>query len=251
MALKALSTPGFLEAVHADGFERVRLALHLAGIKTGTTDPWHAIRTLADQIALFKRNYTTTYIPGRSYSDGGIKNWDGRKWYRRPYKPVTAIPGTSNHGGGNTVDFQGLGKYDSATWKRADAILREHGWNNTEGASINEPWHWTRVTANDKHRNDWTITVSEYENLAQGQRNILARVTAIQEEVDALRADSAHTALSTEVSRLAEPGVNPTPVKHGVIGAYTQAILRMQKPIWRLLTTISAKLDRIITKIGA
>lgn len=244
MALKALSTPGFLEAVHADGFERVRLALHLAGIKTGTTDPWHAMRTLADQIALFKKNYTTTWVPGRFYWDGGIKDWDGRTWYRRPYKPVTAIPGTSNHGNGDTVDFQGLGKYDSATWKRADAILREHGWNNTEGRKINEPWHWTRVTANDKHRNDWTLTVSEYTNIMAKLNGLVAKVSDVQSDMDALRADSAHTALSTNVIKTTDPTVTPTPVQQKVLGAYAQATLFGIRHIIK-------QLDRIIKKIGA
>ena len=251
MALQALSTPGFLEAVHADGFERTRLALHLAGIKTGTSDPMHAVRTYADQVELFKRNYTTAYIPGRSEKDGGIKYWDDRKWYRRVGKPVTAVPGTSNHRNGDTVDWQGLGGYDSSTWKRADVILRENGWNNTEGYKIREPWHWTRVSANDKHSNDWTITVSEYTNIMAKLSGLVEKVSDVQSDLDKLSADSQHTALTTEVSALASPGEKITPVRQNAIGAYTQATLRMQKPIWALLTSISNKLDVIIKKLGA
>ena len=242
MALKALSTPGLLEGEHADGFERVRTALYLAGIDTGTTDPWHATRTKADQIALFKRNYTTAWVPGRSYSDGGIKNWDGRKWYRRPYKPVTAIPGTSNHGNGDTVDFQGLGGYDSATWKRAATILREHGWNNTEGRKINEPWHWTRVSTADKHRYEEVVTVSDLKDIKAALARIESRqASALTGNTEGRYEESG---LATEVARLSGTVGALTPVRYKFVAVYAQAILYGVRHIIK-------QLDRIITKIGA
>ncbi|WNM27562.1 D-alanyl-D-alanine carboxypeptidase family protein [Demequina capsici] len=154
-----LSTPGRLAAEHAAGYERTLRALNAAGIDTpGTTSPNHAFRSDAEQEVLFRANYTQdTTEPLFHYASGktDARSWAGHgTWYRRKGKVAVAPPGTSNHRLGDTVDWQDLGDQGSDRWNKAAAVLTDNGWDHTEGARIGESWHWTRITANDKHRND-------------------------------------------------------------------------------------------------
>jgi hypothetical protein len=166
--LVKLSTPGQLFKAAAASYERVMRALKKAGVPTrGTTHADHAHRTLARQIYLLERNYDHTPRAGLTDNNGGIRYWNGRTWYRKPGHSTVAEPGTSNHGRGVAVDFQGLGDYDSATWAIAARILREHGWSNTEGKSIGEWWHWVYNPDNDKHKEDDIMTPAQEEKLDQ------------------------------------------------------------------------------------
>lgn len=172
--LTKLSTPGYLLTPHAAGFERL---LKATGT-TGTEAPAEAYRSYAEQERVFRENYTTNKsgaADGVTVANGGIKYWDGKTWYRKPGKAVAAVPGTSNHGWGNTVDFQNLGGYSSPKFKAFAPIAREHGWNNEEGAKIGEYWHWVRVDANDQHKHDdeeTGVELSEKVTLSEGMKQM-------------------------------------------------------------------------------
>lgn len=160
--LVALSTPGVLVAEHAAGYERLRAHARREDIATGTTNALQAMRTYTQQVALWHDYMTPSWAASNKVA-AQAKRWNGVVYYRRPGKPSVAIPGTSNHGDGDTVDWQNLGGYTSGTWARFAALAAEHGWNNREGRSVGEPWHWTRVAAADRHRNDATPTPAPQE----------------------------------------------------------------------------------------
>lgn len=147
-AYVSLSTPGVLLPDAAASFERVLKLLAKVGISSGTTSPEQATRTYTQQVSIFTDNYTTD----RSQSlhrPLDIRPWLGKLWYRRKGRAAAAIPGTSNHGKGDTVDWQNLGGYGSQRWNTAAAILVENGWNNDEGWRVKESWHWSYNKADD------------------------------------------------------------------------------------------------------
>lgn len=99
-------------------------------------------RSLAQQIQLLKTNYDHTYRAGATISNGGMRLWDGKVWYKKPDKAVAATPGSSNHGWGNAVDVRGLGNFGSTAYNQFKEAAEKHGFTNTEGSKIKEPWHW-------------------------------------------------------------------------------------------------------------
>lgn len=206
--LVRLSTPGRLYKSHRDGFERVLLDLYLRGIETGTTDATHAMRTVEEQEEIFFARYTRQAFGSGKYGD--VRWYKGVRYVRTSPLGSAAIPGTSNHGRGDTVDFQGLGGYDSATWKRAARILAEHGWDNTEGRRVGEPWHWTRIDANDNHRTEEVITVAQYDEIMKGQKALAADIDWLKNRLGGSMADGDPTvdaalkALSKDVKAQAE-----------------------------------------------
>ena len=96
-----------------------------------------AYRDYAAQERLFRQRYTTTYLPGRP-----SKVWQGRRWYLKAGYAAAAVPGTSNHGLGITVDVANLGGFNGTRYRQFASIAEPAGWSNAEGRSINEAWHW-------------------------------------------------------------------------------------------------------------
>lgn len=144
--LKKLGTPGVLLAAAQASFDRLNKE---AKVTPGTTNAAQAYRSLDQQRATFLANYDRTYRKGMTVANGGKRVYQGHTYYRKPGKPTTATPGTSNHGVGNTVDWQGLKGYGTKEFKEFEKLAKKHGWNNTEGKKINEYWHWTYVEKND------------------------------------------------------------------------------------------------------
>lgn len=111
-------------------------------------------RPYADQEALFKQRYTTTFLSGRPY-----KIWNNVRWYQKPNTAMAAVPGTSNHGLGLAIDTafdtdptDGLGPDDAAgisshpKWAFfRDVLVPKYGFS-FEAQS--EPWH-IRYVAGD------------------------------------------------------------------------------------------------------
>lgn len=144
--LVKLSTVGWLYPEHAASYERARIEVRLNhGWDLRPTDGASAVRTVAQQIALFLRHYTPFYN-----KNSERRFYKGKTWYRKTNSPAVAVPGTSNHGRGDTVDFSNLGGFNGARYAQWSPIAEFHGWNNREGAAINEAWHWTHVTGDDR-----------------------------------------------------------------------------------------------------
>lgn len=143
--LTALSTHGWLMADAAASYERMRKILPWL-IPTSAGD---AYREHQRQVNVFVDRYVKRATGNGPFGD--VRWWNGVR-YVRVKGASAAVPGTSNHGLGRTADFAGLGGYGGARFKELAAIAADHGWNNREGRSVNEPWHWTYVAANDKQR---------------------------------------------------------------------------------------------------
>lgn len=142
--------PAVLREDAANSWNAARAAV-LA--KTGivlTVRGW--MRSLADQEKFFFQRYKkNAYSPWGDY-----RYYKGVRYGRVTGAPA-AIPGTSNHGLGTTVDVNDFGAFGTdGNYRRAAtiAILREYGWDTTEGDSIDEPWHLQYKDSQNKHKND-------------------------------------------------------------------------------------------------
>lgn len=116
-------------------------AMHDAALRDGVNlTITQGYRSYAQQVALFTERYTRTYLPGRP-----SKIWNGTRWYQRPGTAVAAVPGTSNHGDGEAIDYD-LNAPGSLTWLTKNGP--KYGWRRpawTFIAGMIEPWHWEAI----------------------------------------------------------------------------------------------------------
>lgn len=139
--LVKLSTVGRLTKPAAKSYERMRIvALNVYKVDLRPTGEWDAYRERAVQEKVFFERYTLGNLnPGyNTVRNGGIKTYNGKTYYKRPNVAVAATPGQSNHGWGIAVDFRN----NPGAWAWLKKYGSKFGWTNTEGARINEPWHW-------------------------------------------------------------------------------------------------------------
>jgi LAS superfamily LD-carboxypeptidase LdcB len=107
-------------------------------------------RSLAQQEALFRSRYTTTFLPGRPR-----KVWQGKTWWQLPRTAMAARPGTSNHGLGLAVDFAEERDGDPQVESVSPAFVKWLDGNANrfgffrEFSSGAEPWHWRYVAGDD------------------------------------------------------------------------------------------------------
>lgn len=112
----------------------------LDGVILKATSLMDSYRPYTVQERIFRDRYTTAYLPGRP-----SKIWNGKRWYQKPRTAMAAVPGTSNHGLGITVDTGCERDGDPGTESldaEALAWLLEHA--DTYGWSWevqSEPWH--------------------------------------------------------------------------------------------------------------
>jgi hypothetical protein len=100
-----------------------------------------ANRTIADQEYLFNQNYTTDYNNSAKFDK---RYWPGHGvyWRKKGTTVAAAVPGTSNHGYAVAIDSYGLGGFAAEKYKQFADVATEVGFNNSEGRSIGEFWHW-------------------------------------------------------------------------------------------------------------
>jgi len=151
-ALKKLSVPGYLLTGAAASFERLRALAKKAGHDIVTSSSADAYRAYSIQEEIFLQRYDHTPRSGLTYNNGGIKNWNGRIWYKKPGVAVAAAPGTSNHGKGLAIDIQGTGGFGGSLYNWLAAHAPAYGWTNTEGRQIGESWHWVYDSSKDQHK---------------------------------------------------------------------------------------------------
>ena len=123
-----------------------RTGYRLSPTSYGDTYRWYEL-----QESTFRTRYRTTFtgIDPRGWdSDGnGVKE----TWWRLAPYAAAAVPGTSNHGLGIAVDIASMGGFTGTKYRAVSPVLLEHGWDNVEGRSIAEPWHWRYRPENDRH----------------------------------------------------------------------------------------------------
>lgn len=79
-------------------------------------------------------------------------------FYNRPHKAAVAVPGYSNHGLGMAVDvrdFGGVGNFSHPRRLKSIAILKKHGFTETEGRRVHEPWHLVYDPSQDRGKQNW------------------------------------------------------------------------------------------------
>jgi len=103
-------------------------------------------RTLAQQETLFQQRYSTIFSEG-DRNLAHAKTWQGKTWWLRPGVAPAATPGTSNHGYGKAMDVGYLGGFGTTRYNQFKTVAARYGWDNVEGKSINEPWHWVQTRA--------------------------------------------------------------------------------------------------------
>jgi hypothetical protein len=106
-----------------------------------------AYRSYAIQERIFLQRYTLTYNTTQNTVPARTKFWNGRTWYLRKGMATAATPGTSNHGQGVAVDVTGLGGFGTPRYGQFARAATAQGWSNAEGQSIDEYWHWTKISA--------------------------------------------------------------------------------------------------------
>lgn len=180
------SNPGFyLEKNAAHAWDRANAAFGKVVLISGA---WRSYET---QVQLFdselfpntgryvrgnhagKRGFTTD-VRGKM-ADGSL--YRGSWWTRKAGTAAAAVPGTSNHGAGLSVDAL-TGRDDDdppyavavifAGWEDEDRtrflrIAKEHGWDDDEGQSVKEFWHLTYYASRDQHRGEAVPTLPEKE----------------------------------------------------------------------------------------
>ena len=144
-ALLANVPGGRLDLAAAASWIRLRAdVLARFGFDLMPTSSVDTYRPYEVQERIFRQRYTTERVTGID-----PRQWLGMTWWRLPVYAAAAVPGTSNHGWGRAVDIASMGGFTSAKYKAVSAVAPAHGWDNNEGRSINEPWHWTYKPAND------------------------------------------------------------------------------------------------------
>lgn len=137
------SMPGaFLRPDVAVSWEAVRADVHREfGWWPAITSTVDAYRPYSVQERIFRQRYTPDVVTGID-----PRQWNGRVWWRRAGFAAAAVPGTSNHGMGTTVDVAGM-RYGSTRFNQFSKVAAKHGWSNAEGRTVNEAWHWNRLGA--------------------------------------------------------------------------------------------------------
>lgn len=146
-AMTALSTGGHLLAAAAAAFEVWRIQAARAGYDLRPTSSSDTFRPYDVQERIFRDRYRAGNFRGQAGFTTDVRTWNGQPWTRRAGTAAAAVPGTSNHGKALAVDIKNAGAFGGpfhAWMSRTGPAL---GWSNTEGRSVNEPWHWVHSGA--------------------------------------------------------------------------------------------------------
>ena len=156
MATKYASLPAAwsnkrkVERLRADAFASLTRMLSRAVAETGVNfSIYSALRTTAEQHALFVANYRDT---GKTYPNGDRpRKYRGTYWARRPGSVAVAVPGSprANHESGLAVDIH---PGAIQTWIKRNG--NRFGWDWAEGKRNNEDWHFRYYPAQDKYKSE-------------------------------------------------------------------------------------------------
>lgn len=139
-----------VERLRADAFASLTRMLSRAVAETGVNfSIWSALRTTAEQHALFIANYRNT---GKTYPNGRLpRKYKGTYWARKPNSVAVAIPGSprSNHEGGRAVDIHPVAIQN---WIKANGL--RFGWSWAEGKRNNENWHFRYFPEKDQYKSE-------------------------------------------------------------------------------------------------
>lgn len=122
----------------------VRMMLRAVAETNTNFSVWDAYRSMAEQVAMLKLNYTRV---SRARSLSSDRSYGGSTWAKKAGRPLTASPGYSNHGNGLAVDIH---PGPIQTWLKANA--GRFGWVNDVPS---EPWHYSYLNpGSDQFRSE-------------------------------------------------------------------------------------------------
>ena len=122
----------------------VRMMLRAVADTGSYFSVWDAYRSMDEQVAMLKRNYTRV---SRGRSKSSDRSYGGSTWAKKPGRPLTASPGYSNHGNGLAVDIHPAA---IQSWLKGNAS--RFGWVNDVPS---EPWHWSYLNpGRDRYRGE-------------------------------------------------------------------------------------------------
>ena len=125
----------------------VRMMLRAVAETGSYFSVWDAYRSMDEQVAMLKRNYTRV---SRGRSKSSDRSYGGSTWAKKPGRPLTASPGYSNHGNGLAVDIH-PGAIQA--WLKSNA--GRFGWVNDVPS---EPWHWSYLNpGKDQYRSEGVL----------------------------------------------------------------------------------------------
>ena len=138
------------ERLRADAYASLTRMLSRAVAETSVNfSIYSALRTTAEQHALFVANYRDT---GKTYPNGDRpRKYRGTYWARRPGSVAVAVPGSprANHEGGLAVDIH-PGAIQN--WIKRNGL--RFGWSWAEGKRNNEDWHFRYFPEKDRYKSE-------------------------------------------------------------------------------------------------
>lgn len=137
-----------IEWLERGAYEALSRALNRAVADTGVNfSIWSAGRSKAEQVALFKQNYSPA---GRGRKFKSDRAYAGRIWARKPGGVNVASPDLgSNHEDGRAVDIHPAAIQE---WFKANGRL--YGWSWDEGRRVGENWHFRYVPSLDQMKHE-------------------------------------------------------------------------------------------------
>ena len=154
MATKYASLPAAwsnkrkVERLRADAYASLTRMLSRAVAETGVNfSIYSALRTTAEQHALFVANYRDT---GKTYPNGDRPRKYGRTyWARRPGSVAVAVPGSprANHESGLAIDI-----HPGAIQNWIKRNGNRFGWDWAEGKRNGEDWHFRYYPDQDRYK---------------------------------------------------------------------------------------------------
>ena len=139
-----------VERLRADAYASLTRMLARAAAETGVNfSIYSALRTTAEQHALFVKNYRNT---GKSYANGDRpRKYKGTWWARRPGSVAVAVPGSerANHEGGVAIDIHPAAIQN---WIKRNG--GRFGWDWAEGKRNGEDWHFRYYPAQDRYKSE-------------------------------------------------------------------------------------------------
>ncbi|PWH05185.1 hypothetical protein DEO23_13980 [Brachybacterium endophyticum] len=137
-----------VERLRKDAFDSLTRMLPRAVAETGANfSIWSALRTHADQVALFTANYTPA---GRGRTLSTDRSYQGRIWKRKAGGVSVASPDLgSNHEDGLAVDIHPAA---IQAWIKTNGL--RFGWSWDEGRRVGENWHFRYIASKDQYTSE-------------------------------------------------------------------------------------------------
>lgn len=140
-----------VERLRADAYASLTRMLSRAVAETGVNfSIWSALRTHAEQVALFKANYTPA---GRGRKLSTDRSYQGKIWKRKSGGVSVASPDLgSNHQDGLAIDIHPAA---IQSWIKTNGL--RFGWSWAEGKRVGEDWHFRYLPAKDTYKSEGTL----------------------------------------------------------------------------------------------